>query len=347
MARSRFLKSLDRDNRTEAHATTAVGSSHLRATGPGTSIVSIELMDHLDVCFPKAHLDAVKMSDLAEAGHTVYDFDVVMPLFSVWHESAALGCDVDWGRKDMMPDCGVPLWANDEDIHIPGDFLSRPGCAVPLESIRILKNRLGEDAAVCGKVFGPWTLGYHVFGVQEFLMNTLLEPDMIKRSMAKLVEVTIEFARAQIDSGADCLLLGDHATRDLCSPTAYDEFLFETHQRLAEEIRIPLILHICGDTSDRIASIAKTGLSCFHWDTKLGLATRARELAGQRMALMGGISNPGVLASEGTKEAIERQVRAAIDADIDIIAPECAVSLATPIENMKTIGATVKSYTAR
>ena len=34
---------------------------------------------------------------LAAAGCTVLGFDNVMPLFSVWHESAALGCEVDWG----------------------------------------------------------------------------------------------------------------------------------------------------------------------------------------------------------------------------------------------------------
>jgi len=36
--------------------------------------------------------------------------DNVMPLFSVWHESAALGCEVDWGDSSRMPD--GPLYAH-------------------------------------------------------------------------------------------------------------------------------------------------------------------------------------------------------------------------------------------
>ena len=63
------------------------------------------------------------------------------------------------------------------------------------------------------------------------------------------------------------------------------------HRRLAAEIKAPVILHICGNTSDRIGMIAQTGLACFHWDTKTGSPAEARRLAGPRLALMGGVSN--------------------------------------------------------
>ena len=71
--------------------------------GTGTSIVCQELMDQLGVYFPDAHLDPEKMAALAMAGHTVLGFDVVMPLFSVCHEAAAMGCKVNWGGVDIMP----------------------------------------------------------------------------------------------------------------------------------------------------------------------------------------------------------------------------------------------------
>lgn len=106
------------------------------ATGSPTSVVTFDLMDEVGVYFPEAHLDADKMAALAAAGHTVLGFDNVMPLFSVWHESAALGCNVKWGEKDKMPDCGEHLCHSiDEDIQIPSDFLSHPACDVPLKAI--------------------------------------------------------------------------------------------------------------------------------------------------------------------------------------------------------------------
>ncbi len=292
-------------------------------------------MDRVGAWFPEGHTDAEKMAALAMAGHTELGFDVVMPLFSVCHEAAAMGCRVDWGSTDRMPESGPPLFRRSDEIRIPSDLLTRPACAVPLEAIRLLKMRLGDHAAVCGKVFGPWTQGYHLFGVQNFLIGTLDDPDDTRRILERLMPVTIQFAKAQIEAGADCLLLADHATRDLCSPRAYAGFLKDVHTRLAEAIPCPLILHICGNTSDRIGMIAETGLDCFHWDTKTGTPNRVRSLAGDRLALMGGISNLKLLQS--TPDVIRADAESAHAAGIDVVGPECAISLLTPLENLKAV----------
>ena len=164
---------------------------------------------------------------------------------------------------------------------------------------------------------------------------------MVKRSIDKMKEITISFAKAQLDAGADCMMIADHATRDLCSPDAYREFLKELHAEFAETIPCLSILHICGDTSDRIDMIAETGLACFHWDTKLGDAKRARELAGERLSLMGGINNTEVLRLRTVKD-IEQQCQTALDGGTDIVAPECAVPLDAPLRNLKAIGDYIK-----
>ena len=306
------------------------------ACGSATSVVTMELMNKTGVFFPDAHLDAEKMALLAGAGHTELGFDNVAPLFGVWHESAALGCRVDWGEKHRMPDCQHHLCENmSDEIKIPHDFLMREPCQIPFKAIKILKKRFGRDAAVTGKAFGPWTLGYHVYGVENFLVASLLEPDNVKKAMRKLIEVTVAFANAQVDAGADAICLGDHCTRDLCSPDTYRDFLKEIHRELTERIKSPLILHICGDSSDRIKYIADTGVACFHFDSKVPTVT-ARALAGEKLALMGGTSNYEVIRA-GTPEKIALDVQEKIKNKINIIGPECAVPLDAPIENMKIL----------
>ncbi len=303
--------------------------------GSATSIVTTDLMDHVGAAFPKAHLDAEEMCRLAAAGHTVLGYDNVMPLFGVWHESAALGCKMDWGTSGRMPD-GHPICLSiDETFRIPENFLGEPGCSVPLEALELLRKEVGSEAAVVGKVFGPWTLGYHVFGVQEFLMSTLLKPDRVKQVMRQLLDVTIAFAEAQIDHGADALTLADHCTRDLCSPDTYRDFLAEIHQELHERIGCPLILHICGDTSDRLKYIRQTGLECFHYDSKVPVAD-VRNLAGEELSLMGGTDNIGVVRG-GTDESITQDIAEKLRLGIDILGPECAVPLDAPYKNLKTI----------
>jgi len=298
-------------------------------------------MEKVGIHFPDAHLDAEKMAGLAAAGCTEIGFDNVMPLFSVWHESAALGCSVDWGTADRMPDARGGLYGIEDDILIPKDLLNRPGCSVPLEAIKILKRRYGDEIAVLGKVFGGWTLGYHLFGVEEFLINTLLKPDAVKRAIDTLKEVTVQFGLAQIEAGADALCFADHATRDLCSPDAYREFLQDLHQEINERLPCPLILHICGDTSDRIPYIRETGIACFHFDLKIGSSKLARDLAGETLSLMGGASNIDVIRN-GSAETVRDDVREKIECGIDIIGPECAVPLDAPFENMKILAEDVK-----
>jgi MtaA/CmuA family methyltransferase len=323
MAQTKFLNALIRLDRTTV------------ALGAGTSIACLDLMEKTHSFFPEAHLDPEKMALLAQSGHTILDFDVVMPLFSVCHETEALGCKVDWGKPDQMPYCKNFLYTDPEDIKIPCNLLQKRPCKVPLEAIKILKNMLGSEAAVCGKAFGPWTLGYHLFGIENFLIDTVANPSKIKKTIDVLSEVTIAFANAQVESGADCILLGDHATADLCGPAAYKDFLKETHAILAQKIHAPIILHICGNTRDRIEMISKTGISCFHWDTKSGPLTSIRQLAGPTMALMGGISNTLLLT--GKPDEITTQAQQAADAGIDIIGPECAIPLKTPLANLKAI----------
>jgi len=308
------------------------GTAPRIATGSATSIVTTDLMEKVGVFFPEAHQVPEQMARLAAAGYTELGFDNVMPLFSVWHESAALGCEVNWGDRSRMPDGRACYQSIEHEISIPQDWLQRPSCAVPLEAIRLLKKEYGDEIAVVGKVFGPWTLGYDLFSVEEFLISTLINPDAVKRVLRTLLEITVAFAQAQIDAGADALTLADHCTRDLCSPETYLQFLQEIHQELHERIPCPKILHICGDTSDRIPFIQKTGIDCFHYDSKVPTPL-ARQLAGDRLALMGGTSNINLIRN-GTAELITQDVQEKIAAGIDIIGPECAVPLDAPMKNL-------------
>ncbi len=305
--------------------------------GTATSIVCQDLIDEVGTSFPKAHTDPEKMFELALAGHTILGLDNVMPLFSVCHEAAAMGCNVNWGNKNMMPESGKPIFKDADDIVIPAGLLKHPGCAVPLEALSLLRKELGDDAAVCGKVFGSWTQAYHYFGVENFLMMTVTEPDKTQQILDKLLPVTIAFANAQIEAGADCILIADHATSDLCSPLAYEQFLKPMHSKLSQELKCPTLLHICGDTKDRIKYITQTGLDCFHWDTKSGTSREIRELAGDDISLMGGISNYKLLRK--TPDDIIAQAKEAVEAGINVIGPECAIPLQTPLGNLKAITA--------
>ena len=93
------------------------------------------------------------------------------------------------------------------------------------------------------------------------------------------------------------------------------------------------MLHICGDTSDRLGYIGETGFACFHFDSRVPAAT-AMELADGRIGLMGGTSNLDVIRT-GDEAAIRSDVAEKVAVGIDIIGPECAVPLDAPYANLK------------
>ncbi len=233
-----------------------------------TSIATVALMDEVAAPFPRAHREADVMVRLAETAYTHAGFDTIMPVFSVVQESAAIGCEVDWSDQGNWPTCTGSLARRADEIRLRPDWLNQPETRCVLDAIRELKRRHGNEVAIIGKTMGPWTLAYHVFGVLQFLLMTMDQPDEVKQSLDILKEVTVQFGNAQLEAGADALTLPDHATGDLVRARYYRDFLQGIHAELVDRIRAPLILHICGATGDRMAFIRQTGFTAFHFDSK-------------------------------------------------------------------------------
>lgn len=300
-----------------------------------TSIVSVELMEKTGIYFPEAHLDPTKMAELAAAGYGILGFDSIMPEFSVQQEAEALGCIVNWGSPTMMPDAKTHPAKEVNQLKIPENILEKPSIQVVLRALEILKRNYGDHVALTGKVMGPWTLSYHLAGVQDFLLWTLIDPDKVRGFLDRLKEVTITFAKAQLQAGADVVVIADHATGDLVSPKTYQDFLLPVHREMNQRIGGPTILHLCGNCSDRLRLFVEAGFDAYHFEWQVD-AKMAVQVVNHEMSLVGNIANKKILFG-GTPEDVYKQAHYSIEAGVDILAPECAVPLQTPIENLKAI----------
>ena len=309
-----------------------------------TSVATVELMDLVNASFPQANRDPELMARLAATGYTELGFDTIMPVFTIIQESSALGCKIQWEQKDNWPTVRMrePIWTEPEDISIPSDFLTHQDTKCVLDCIRILRREFGDEVAIVGKTMGPWSLGYHCFGVEPFLLMSLDDPDKTKLCLDKMKEATIQFGVAQLEAGADALTLPDHATGDLVSGEYYQRYLQEMHTEFVDQIPIPLILHICGRTVDRMDYIAQTGMAAFHYDSKNSPA-ESMDVVQNRISLIGNINNPETLFSKGPEEVHDEVVRN-LESGVHMIGPECAIPLQTAIENLKEIPRSVMEW---
>jgi len=309
-----------------------------------TSVATVELMDLVDAPFPHANREPELMARLAATGYTELGFDSIMPVFSIIQESSALGCRIQWEQKDNWPTVKMsdPIWRTVDDIEIRSDLLTHPDMTCVTEAIGILRREYGDEVAIVGKTMGPWSLAYHCFGVEAFLLMSLDDPDQTKRILDKLKSITVDFGIAQIEAGADAVTLPDHATGDLVSGEYYQRYLRDLHIEFAERITCPIILHICGRTVDRMEYIAQTGMAAFHFDSK-NRPDESMDIVGDRISLVGNINNPETLFSRHEEEVTEEVVKN-LDAGVQLVGPECAIPLQTSIENLKAIPQAVRDW---
>ena len=286
-----------------------------------TSVATVEMMDLVDAPFPEACRSAELNAKLAATEISQFDFDSIAPYFSIIQESSAIGCEMQWEQKDNWPTVRMsnPIWKTASDVKVPANFLDHPDVKVITDSIRILKKEFGDEVPIIGKTMGPWTLAYHVFGVETFLLGSVDNPDETAEALEKLCEFTYLFGEAQIDAGADVLTVPDHATGDLVSGQYYQKFLQDIHTEMAERFSVPLILHICGRTVDRMPFIAETGMHAFHFDSK-NSPQEAMDAVSDKIALVGNINNPETLYSKDTED-VKKEVFECLNAGVQLIAP--------------------------
>lgn len=308
-----------------------------------TSLVTFENMQRIGCYFPQAHLDADRIAALAATGHTLLGFDSIMPYFSLHIEAAALGCNIDWGNPNKLPAVLEYPLKEAGDFKLPANFLDRRPTKALLTAIRAVKQKYGTRAAIIGKVVGPWTLAYHLYGAANFLMDVVLEPAKVQQILQDLKQVPVIFAAAQIEAGADIITWCDHVIDHLVSRQTYQDYLLPVHQECAVQLgKTPVILHVCGNVLDRLDLFARTGFAAFHLDSRNSIP-EALKLAGA-MYITGNLNNPRLLLNGSTQD-VREAVNHIIQEGIQLISPECGLPIRMTNANITEIVKAVRMYT--
>ena len=85
---------------------------------------------------------------------------------------------------------------------------------------------------------------------------------------------------------------------------------------------------------------AEAGFEAYHFEWQMDAKGVVKKV-GHLMSLVGCINNAQVLY-QGTPDDAYSQARYAIEAGVNIIGPECAIPLTTPLENLKAIVSAVR-----
>jgi len=184
-----------------------------------------------------------------------------------------------------------------------------------LDTVALIHRELDDEVPLIGFAGSPWTVAtYMVEGrsSREFEKIKALvtdEPVMLETLLNVIAETTIEYLNAQIESGAQAVMIFDTWGATL-EGDDYRRFSLSAMQRILDGLNrqkyghtIPIILFTKGAGS-LLADLADTDCDALgvDWTTDLGTA---RELTGDKVALQGNL-NPAVLRE--SPEVIEERV---------------------------------------
>jgi uroporphyrinogen decarboxylase len=215
-----------------------------------------------------------------------------------------------------------PLQTVDElrNLQVQG-FLKR--VSPVLETIRLTRAKLAADhpaTALIGFVGAPFTVACYMVeggGSKDFAATRRMaanDPALFDALIDQITEASIAYLLAQIDAGAEAVMLFD-SWAGLLSPAGFDKHVIRPTARIVAGIRqhhpeIPIVgfPRLAGTMAAAYAE--KTGVSTMGVDTAADLNV-LRQLVPPTVTLQGNL-DPFALLSGG--EVMEQEVRAILDA---------------------------------
>ena len=129
-------------------------------------------------------------------------------------------------------------------------------------------------------------------GTQNFLLAVgMRESAKVTKMLRQIMPITVAFINAQFAAGADIVVLADHATRNLVGPYHYEQYLLPIHQEITAQVGGPIILHVCGNCSDRLELFARSGVDAYHFEWQVDSREAVRRI-GDKISLVGNVNNP-------------------------------------------------------
>lgn len=184
-----------------------------------------------------------------------------------------------------------------------------------LEQMEIISRRVGDRVLVVGGLSAPFYGGASKVGLQKWIMALYRKPDLAGKVMKQSIEQSVEYARAEIEAGAEAFYIEEcFAGADVLSPKLYEKFAFpyeRTHIKKLNELGIPTILSFCGNPMPILDKILETEPTAHHFEeSKKGFTVdiyKIREKLRKKACMFIPFNAVTLLPSNDMK-AIEREV---------------------------------------
>lgn len=201
------------------------------------------------------------------------------------------------------------------------------------------------DNPKSGSITGPFTLAIHLGGLEDVLMNTVSDPEFVDDLVDFSTRATAEFARAQIELGCNSIFIGDPAAA-LLDPPSYAKYAAAPVKKLIDELQVPMMLHICGDTTHIIEDMCATGVKGISVDAPVDIKAIVPKVP-EDVILLGNLDPIGVMMN-GTPQQVIEEAKALLDKMSGVpnwrFCTGCDLPPDTPLENLNALMEVLENY---
>jgi [methyl-Co(III) methylamine-specific corrinoid protein]:coenzyme M methyltransferase len=315
---------------------------------PAVSVTQTGTVEQMEACgafWPEANNDAKKMAKLAEAGHTEVGFEAVRVPFDITAEAEFFGCEIKDGTKEQQPSVVGHVVSSVEDIEkLKGYNLDHGRIGVVCEAIKILADKYGDELPVMGSMIGPFSLAQHING-DDWFMAIFTDESFGLALMGFTTDFCVAYAEKMVENGADTMVIIDPtASAQLIGAEFYEKFVVPFHARIVDamhKVNVPVVLHICGDTTQGLALMESSGVDGISVDQNVDVATAVGSV--EKAVIVGNLDPVNMLWNQ-TPEAIKGQSQKVLDAGVGLLAPGCGIVSKTPTVNLQAMVEMAKNH---
>ncbi|MDZ7698838.1 MAG: uroporphyrinogen decarboxylase family protein [Deltaproteobacteria bacterium] len=270
-------------------------------------------------------------------------FSYVHPLYI----PEAFECRIRFLESGPLVD-PLPVKMSDlmDGSHLPIPDATRAGnLPVILKATRGLSDYGNGEVPVVGLFEGPFTTACRIVEAEWIMRLVYKDPSCLEQVLDRITNFLIAFAQALIDHGADALVMPEPtASASMVSPKMVDRFILPRLRSIVDALDVPLMLHICGDTTPLLKTMCLSGAAVLSLD-------QCMDLSASRSAVphvtLGGNVDPVNALLMGTPDKVEADTRRALSQggkNRFILMSGCGIPAGCPPENIKTMIRTAKGY---
>jgi uroporphyrinogen decarboxylase len=222
-----------------------------------------------------------------------------------------------------------------------------------LRAVELIRKYAQDKVPTMATVFDPSMVADKISD-KQLTRYADEHPEVLKEALELITDVTIDFARAAIDAGADGIFLASqHSTHSSVTDEQYQKFVYPYDVKFISRLRgkakfIIMHLHAREDNEEiRFDKIAKTpGIDGINWEDQTSALSLVEGKKQFRGTALGGIDHNGVFRTGSTDEATEQVLKAVKEAGPNrlIVAPGCVVTVDTPQENLLAVRDAIRSF---